>query len=93
MIMLDEIDYFMNEIFKHPNNYWSMHNFDLFNDLIPFVTAKCPSALVVRLDRVQFFCLTDRARKRLIKDLTSQMLEVSKELDFMQRLIALVDYE
>lgn len=86
--MYDTYLYFLKEMEKKPNSIHMMGNHELADYCYPRIKEKHPDAVLIKTDRMQYFALNDKAKRKLKKKLEGFKRELNAELLALEESIA-----
>ena len=92
----EEFNYYYKELMNHPAKPLEFHNLGLAKDLYLELCSRTPGEVICTFHGTpvgQFICSTDRARKRLAKDLKQILFKKRVELDELRSSIDLIEDE
>ncbi|MEF9839438.1 MAG: hypothetical protein RR869_08770 [Lachnospiraceae bacterium] len=87
MIDYEHIEYIVKEIKKNINSPYSMANEELVNEILPVMKEKIPQIEMYQVDIRQWFIVTEKAKKKLIKVLTKEMEQYRKQASDLSKLV------
>ena len=89
--MYDECLYFVKEIEKSPNSIYQMGNEELAGSCYLHIKERYPGAVLIKRSGMQYFALTDKAKRKLKKKLEEDRDALNAELAVLEDSIISLD--